>query len=218
MKNLASPRLLTTSLLAATGLLLGCATSRAALYHITIDISALGLPPTSSLGPFALDFQLNSGNTLNNNTAVVSNFTFGGGGAPFGAANTFGGASGDLAGGTLTLNDTTPFNEFYQTFTTGVSVGFDLSLTQNVDAGLTPDAFSVSILDGTTANIPTTAGDNTLLHADINTTGALSIDQLNLASGTGTYSGVSIQAVPEPSAAMCALLAGAAGVLRRRRV
>jgi hypothetical protein len=184
--------------LTVAALLLCAVASHAGIYHVTIDTSTLKSPPNSSNGPFSLDVQLNSGNTLNNNTATLSNFSFGGGGSPFGPVNIFGGASGNLSS-TITLHDTQAFNEFFESFTAGSVLGFDLSLTQNVDAGPTPDAFTVAILDNNLFNIPTSGLGDTLLFANINTTRPLTVAQLNLASGTGSYAGVSVRAVPEPA-------------------
>jgi hypothetical protein len=183
----------------ACALLVYAGASHAGVYHVTIDTSALLSAANSANGPFSLDFQLNSGNTLNNNTATISNFTFGGGGgSPFGPVSIFGGASGNLSSA-VTLHDTAAFNEFFQSFTAGTVVRFDVSLTQNVDAGPTPDAFVVAILDNTLGNIPTSGLGDSLLFANINTTRPLTIAQLNLASGTGSYAGVSARAVPEPT-------------------
>ena len=47
--------------------------------------------------------------------------------------------------------------------------------------------------------------------------GALTVGDLNLASGTGSYAGVTVAAIPEPSAALLGLVACGFGVLRRRR-
>ena len=182
----------TLALLAGT--VLCVAASHAALFHVNINTSVL---QGSANVPFSLDFQLNSGNTLDNNSAVISNFSFGGGGVPFGAASTFGGASGSLAG-SVTLHDRDAFNEFFQSFTAGSTLGFDLSLTQNLDAGPTPDAFSIAILDNKLFNIPTNGFADTLLHVDIDSANPLRITQLNLSSGTGVFAGVTISAVPEP--------------------
>src|SRR5688572_23187323 len=72
-------------------------------YRVSMDTSALVGHPA---GSFFLDFQLNDGEGWGNgnNTAVLSNFTFGSGGAT-GSATTFGGASGDLWSA-VTLTDT----------------------------------------------------------------------------------------------------------------
>ena len=182
------------TLAALCGLLLAGA-SHAGTYHVVINTSALQ-GAVAANGPYALDFQLNSGDTLGNNAAVISNFTFGGG-APVGNATTFGGAAGSLAG-PVTLSDSSAFNEFFQGFTADGSIAFDLSLSQSVDAGPTPDSFSVAILDGTLANITTNGLGDSLLQADISVTMALTVAQLHLAAGTGAYAGVTVSAVPEP--------------------
>ncbi len=200
-----------TSLLLASGLALSATTSHAALYHVSINTAAL---VGNASGPFSLDFQLNSGDTLSNNTAVISSFTYGGGGAAFGAPSAFGGATGDLTLNSISLSDSSAFNEFYQSFTAGSTLDFDLNLSQNVDAGPTPDGFSFSILDSSLASIPTTGVGDTLLTMDINSAGLPAIAD---GSGTGAFSGISVTAVPEPSAALLGVLACGLGVLRRRR-
>ncbi len=217
MKIIASKSIRSVSLLACAGLLLASAASQAAVYHISIDTTAFTLPANLGSAPYSLDLQLNAGDTLNNNTAVVSNFTFGGGSGAIGLANGLGGATGDIAS-VVTMIDSSQFNEFYQAFGAGTSLSFDLSLTQVVGAGLTPESFSIAILDGTLANIPTNGLGNTLLMANFDTTNPLSIGQLNLASGTGDFASVSVTAVPEPTTALCALLACGATVIRRRRL
>jgi hypothetical protein len=207
-------QLLKGSLILAAGLLLSSAASQAAYYKITIDTSALNVPPTSLNGPFYVDFQFNSGDTLNNNTATISNFFFSGGSAG-GSGVAFGGATGSLSG-TINLADSTAFNEYYETFTTGGIFEFEVLLSENADSGPTPDSFSFSILDGSLSNITTDGIGNSLLQLDI-VPGAMTVGDLNLASGTGSYAGVSVAAIPEPSAALLGLVACGLGVLRRRR-
>ena len=208
-------QLFKTTLTLTTALLLSATVSQAALYRVTIDTSALSSGVNAPNGPYSLDFQLNDGNLLNNNTATISNFTFTGGGAPFGAANTFGGASGSLAN-TVTLTDSSAFNEFYQSFATGTFIEFDLNLTSNVAVGQTPDSFSFSILEGDLDSITTTGFGNTLLQFDIDNTNPTSMDFV-VSSGTGDYSGMNVTVIPEPSAAVFGLLACGFGMLRRRR-
>jgi hypothetical protein len=179
------------------------------VYHVDVNTAAL---MGDAAGPFSLDFQLNDGSGTGdgNNTATISNFTFGGGGAT-GSASLLGGATGDLTSG-VTLTDNTPFNEFYQGFTAGGTLGFDVSLTLNPDAGLTPDAFVFAILDNNLMNIPTTgSGDSLLL---INIGGAAPAIQTGASISPA---GVSVTVVPEPSALAYAALGLALACVRARR-
>ncbi len=215
MKLFFPSNLLATALLGVASLLLTPTSSLAQNFHVTVNTTALTTLPNSANAPFSLDFQLNSGATLNNNSAVISNFTFGGGGAPFGSANYFGGASGTLPGA-VTLTDTAAFNEFFQSFTAGTILGFDLSLSNIADAGPTPNVFAFSLLDSSTFNIPTTGLGDTLFLVTLNG-GALSPEAF---SGTGDYAGITVSfaAIPEPST-YGAMIGAAAfvGVLRNRR-
>jgi hypothetical protein len=211
-----SHHLLKSSLVLAAGLFLSTAASQAALaYHVTISTASLGILPNVANGLFSLDFQLNSGDTLGNNTATINNFTFNGGSA-FGSATLFGGATGDL-GSSISITDSEAFNEIYQAFNAGGAIEFDLFLTQNVDTGLTPDSFSISILDNNLENIETTGFANTILSLNLDSpTAGNSFGDLNFASGTGSYSAVALT-IPEPSAALLGAIACGLGVLRRRR-
>ena len=126
-------------LLAAS--LLGPATARGGIeYTVTADTSSLiGLP-----GAFTLDFQLTDGSGIGdgNNTVMLNDFAFGGG---------------SWAGpASATLIDNAFFVEFPQGFTPGTSLSFKVSMTTAVDAGGTPDLFSLAILDNG-VEIPTLA-------------------------------------------------------------
>lgn len=216
MKTLIRSKLLTAALLGLAGLLLPAASSQAQNFHVTINTAALTILPNAANGPFSLDLQLNSGLTLNNNSAVVSNITFGGG-APFGPATTINGASGTLPGPVI-LTDSGAFNEFFQSFAAGSTLAFDLSLSSNLDAGGTPDVFSLALLDNNLFNIPTTGLGDSLFLVTF-TGGAPTVEAF---MGTGDFAGVLVSFAPIPEPATYGAIIGAVALLgavrnRRRR-
>jgi len=211
--------------LSASFLMLHNSAKADAIYTINLNTAALSADASS---PFYLDFQFSSGATVGNNTITLSNFTFTGGSAT-GSATLIGTASGSL-GSTVTLKDAkSTVTEFYQGFTAGTTnISFTLDSTLNVDPGLTPDEFSVSILDsatGSPAQIYTTAPDTaSLLTENINSTTAPSIatyhgDGPSDGSNSGSLSGVqlTVAAVPEPTSVALLGFAGVAAMLHRRR-
>lgn len=188
------------------------------IFHVDVATSSLiGDAGT----PFSLDYQLNdgSGTQAAPNTAVISNFTFNGGGA-LNSPTLFGDATGSLPTH-ITLSDANFFaNEFFQAFTPGTKIGFDVSLTTNVDPGPTADAFSFSILDKDLLPIATTGDGDSLLFVDLNSE-SLGIGAIETFSST-SIPGVSasVSAIPEANA-LPALLAiggfiGCFEVLRHR--
>lgn len=146
----------------------GLTTSYALSYSVNLNTSSLMGHPA---GPFFLEFQLTDGSGLDdaNNTAILSNFSFGAGSA-VGSPTLTGGASGSLSS-SVTLTDSSFFNQFIQQFTPGTVLSFTLALTTNVDSGPTPDLLSFSILDKTGIEIPTLAGfADVFLAANIDST------------------------------------------------
>jgi len=135
-------------------------------FTVTIDTSPL---IGQASGPFSLDLQFTDGSGLGdaNNTVTLSGFNFNGG-AWAGAATIQGGAT--AATGVITLTDRSFFNEVFQGFTPGASLSFSVALTGNLDVGSTPDQFSVGILDGGQAEIPTLGAGDALLSVDLNST------------------------------------------------
>ena len=131
--------------------------------HISLDTSAL---VSSAEGPFSIDYQFSDGSGTDdfNNVATLTNFDFGGG-SPIGIPSTYG-FYGDLYSA-VSLNDGVPVSEFTQNFAPGNTLDFDLNLTNNVDAGGTPDEFSFALLDGTGTEIPTTGPGDALMVIDI---------------------------------------------------
>lgn len=196
----------------SVGVLFGATTSRGqTLLHVDIATSAL---VGHASAPFSLDLQLigdSSGGTPN--TITIDHFTFGGGSAS-GAATLAGGAAGDLSLGVSLDNASAFSSEFYQGFVAGSSLGFDLNFSNNPRSG-TPDGFSISILDSSLQNIPTTGTGDSLLLLSIRN--PYSSADLELSAGTGTFASVTVSAVPEPgeTGIACASLL-AVGVLLRR--
>lgn len=141
--------------LCGAAVLLAPAVNAQLAYRVSMNTQELVDHPA---GSFFLDFQLNDGEAVGNgnNTAIVSNFRFGGGEAA-GTANAFGGVSGDLWS-SIVITDTEAFNEIYQEFTAGEWLSFDVQLTTNLNPSLVPDLFSFAILDRSLANLPTLSG------------------------------------------------------------
>ena len=139
-------------------ILAGCllaAHGSAATRIVNINTSALIGHPA---GPFKIGFQLTDGGGVGNknNTVVISNIQFGGGQAS-GIASVLGGAIGSLTS-SVTLTDSSFLNVLIQPFSPGAQLSFLLTFTTNAEAEETPDQFSISILDRSGNEIPTTGG------------------------------------------------------------
>ncbi len=171
--------------------------ANAVTYNVSLDTGALISNPSA---PFYLDFLLTDGSGLDdgNNTATVSNFQFGGGNA-VGPATAFGGASGDVATG-ITLTDTEFWNELYQEFVPGSVLSFLVTLSNNIESGLTPDMFSFSILDSSLYPIWTEASDwsDSLLQI------TLGGDETTIETfaGVGDFDGISAPSVSVPDSSV----------------
>lgn len=143
-------------------LMLQASTTRASPY--TFNTTALA--GSSSLFYINLEFIDGSGTGDSNNTVTISNFS---GGTFTGTPTLVGGASGSGAG-TVVLTDSSFFNSFTQQFTPGTTLSFDLTFTNSVDPGGTPDALTFTILNSAFHEVPTTdpSGTNVLLRVDLN--------------------------------------------------
>ena len=201
-----------TRVLVLLAMLLQFASPSYASLDFHVDVNT-GVLIGNTNGPFWLDFQLNGGGPIAN-TATISNFSFGpGGSGTAGTENYFGNSTGSLGASVLLTSGTIPFNEFFQGFTPGCMLGFDVSLTTGVN--LTPDAFAFAILDANTFNITTNGlGDSLLL---VNLDG--SFPALLAFAGAGNYAGVTVTAIPEPDILLLVLtsLAGLCLIRRRQR-
>ena len=186
-------------------------------YHILMNTSALtGAANAPYTAPFSLDFQFNDGGVPGNNTATLTHFVFGGGSAASAPSSLSGGASGS-ATGTVTIRDTSFFNELVQTFTPGQSLAFDLNLTTNLDSGPanSPDEFSFALL-GNGNTIPTTAPNSAFVTIDVDSANP-TVTAAGTASGLGfTIAAptvtVTATAVPETDGALTGFV-GIAGLL-----
>jgi len=202
----------TISLLTCASALLACTSAEAVEYHVDVNTSSL---VGNANAPFYLDFQLNYGSGPFSNGALIQNFT---GVAPtLGSPTLSGTAAGDLnTAVSLTDNSASPLNEFYQAFTPGSHLGFDVYLSQNQTL-LTPDSLQFAILDNTANQIPTTQPGVglSLAEFDINANGSITANAFAGANDPvlGNYSGVNVTVTPVPEPSIPLLGFGAAGLV-----
>jgi len=181
MKNL----LLQIIAIAALLFTFGAQTSFAAGISVNVSINTSGLP-TGPGSEIVFIFTDGSGLGDANNTATLTNFALGGG--TLGISSTSGGASGDMSS-TVSLTDSSLLNFFAETFSTGTSVSFLLNLTTNLDAGGTPDQFSVQIID---------SNGNFLSPSDPLTGNLLAINLDSASPSTSTQSSLVTVSSPGP--------------------
>lgn len=198
----------------ATGLAVFASPAQATplTFHVQVDTAPLIGNPH---GPFYLDFALTdgSGTLAGPNSVVIDDFAFGAG-APLGSATLTGGATGNLSTSVNLSDNANFFNEFFQAFTPGAALGFDVTLTTNADP-VSPDAFTFSILDGNLLNLTTTGLGDSLLLANISP--SLSVSTIQTFSTTSPV-GVTVDAsaIPEPGTLLL-LGTGILACIRRRQ-
>jgi hypothetical protein len=151
--------------------LMPCAAFADDILNISVNTSSLPATPGSEVV-----FVLTDGSGLGdkNNIATLSGFGFGGGSpGAIDVLNSMGGSSGELSSGVV-LTDSSFSNVFGQLFTAGSALSFMMDLTTIVDAGITPDQFSMYIYDPSANPIATTTdpipGENALLAINVDST------------------------------------------------
>lgn len=123
-------------------LLSAAGTAQAFVIDVTVDTSSLSGTAAN------LPFDFIDGDGVINNTVKIGSFITDGSFVP-GDAELFGDASGSL-NATVTLGDSSFFNELLQPITLGASLQFRLEATDLFDAaGVIPDSFAFYILDAT---------------------------------------------------------------------
>jgi hypothetical protein len=142
-------------------------------YNVTVNTSALD----GQSG--YLDFQLNPGGSgALAVSATVSAFTSDGTLQPGAPLN---GVSGDVSGmlpGTLTVRNTTGFNDYFEGFTYGNGVSFELTVSGPGvgTAGTVGSSFAFSLYDGTgTMPLLTTDPNGSVLTVNVNAEARLTI-------------------------------------------
>ncbi len=212
--------------LALLGIVAAASPADAVTYNFYMDTAPL---VGEVAGPFSLEFQLNDGSGTGDglNPATLSDFNFGGG-ATAGAPSLIGGATGD-ASTSISITESSFFNQFIQPFTPGSELDFQLSLSTNVQPGPVPDQFTFSILDSTGSELPTLSFFDVFVEIDIDSgnpsvltfptdttqTPVAGGPPIDIAAPIATLAGT----VPEPESGL--LLMTALGcmlpVMRRRR-
>ena len=153
----------------AMGILLGSVVCWADVFQVSLNTTPLIGHPAE---PFSIFFSLQDGSGTGdgNTTVTLSNFVFGGGGAPFEPASNGPGTSGDLTG-SVTLTDSDPVSDdFSQEFTQGTQFNFQMNVATT---GSDTDTFLFGIIDSSENLIPTLdpLGENVLLRALIGASG-----------------------------------------------
>lgn len=163
------------------------------IYNVSIDTSSL---TNGTSAPYYLDFLYIGQGGLN--TASLGGFSFSGISAGLnGVISTSGTTSGDTSS-SISIAASGAGSEWYQAINGGTTnISFNLDLTTLAPAGLTPDQFTLSILDSTLGTISTSDTFGSMatftINNDATTTNATFV------GNSPTTVSVSVSAVPEPS-------------------
>lgn len=185
---------ITRGAVATVAALLLAHSAEAASYDVTLNTTSLSLPAATN-APYYLDFQFSGQDNLN--TATLGGFSFTGLTAGLnGSITTNGVVSGDT-GTSISISASGGISEWYQAINSGtLGIHFTLDLTTLAPASLSPDQFTISILDTNLATIPTTDSFGSIASFVINNDGTTNATYTGL---TPTTVSASVTAVPEPS-------------------
>ena len=183
------------------GLSLAVLTQSALASPITYDVSV----NTSSLAGTtgSLDFNFNPGPlTTQGATLQIQGLN---GGIVSGSAALTGDASGSLPG-TVTLDNGTAFNDYFQNFAYGSTLSFDISLSGPAlsspnGTATSGSAFAFSMFSDTAGTIPALTSDladGFALTANVNLDGSVTVDNFSTETTFTTATGGGGTSVPEP--------------------
>jgi len=190
-------------------------TASAQTLDFHVDINTSGLNPASTYyAEFSMsDGSVSGGGTSANNSALLSQFTFGGGAAGAILPPTIGTASGDMTTGITLADDPGGVSDLAQGFSPGSALDFNVHLTTNAIGGQTPDEFLVRLLDSSfnylTTNDPT-LGENGFVVVNLSSSRLGLGDVQAYGTTTGSIPTPTISAVPSttPEPGLIGLLTG----------
>jgi hypothetical protein len=196
--------------------MVGTASAVPITYDVTVDTASLAGTTGS------LDFNFNPGSpTTQNATVEVENLS---GGAVSGTPALTGSASGALPG-TVTLINSTPFNDYFQDFVYGSQIQFDISLSGPAlsapnGTSTSGSAFTFSMFSDPAGTLPalTSNSEGFAFVVDVNLDGSTTVN--NFSSVTSIVAATTGRVpVPEPDGfplAMAGLALALIGWLRKQ--
>ena len=191
----------------------GSASADAVTYDVTVDTSSI----TGTAG--SLDFNFNPGPLVVTQAASLQILNFSSDGSPTGSPTLTGDVAGALPG-TLTFDNGTGFNDYFQDFTFGTTISFDVSLygpalTAPDEVSTSGSTFVFSMFSdaaGTNPALTTDTTDGFAFTVDVNLDGTTTVDNFSTDTIVQRVSSV----VPEPNSfALLGTMLIALIVLRR---
>lgn len=206
-------------------ILLGLA-SWACAAPVTYDVHVNTASTVGTVG--SIDFNFNPG-PLNSQSASVEILAFSSDGSPAGSSSLTGSVSGTLPA-TLTFDNSTPFNDYFDDFTFGSVLSFKVSLSGaalNAPDGTSDSgsSFAFSMFSDAAGTIPALTNDTINGFAfivDVNLDGSTTVSNYSAqATVVAEQAGGGVSNVPEPSSLILTsatlFLMGALRGLRRAR-